>query len=165
MQDVAGDASRLLVRELEAYTRELMLFPDDESVWKTAPGVANSAGNLVLHVCGNLQHFLGTVLAGTGYVRDREAEFGRRSGTRETLVREVDAAIAAVQAALSGLPAEALERPYPTPVLGVTPLLGMLLMHFVSHTAYHLGQIGYLRRIVTGSEATSGALPLGPLVD
>jgi uncharacterized damage-inducible protein DinB len=165
MQDVAADVTRLLVRDLEAYQREVALFPDDEGVWQTAPGVTNSAGNLVLHVCGNLRHFLGAVLGKTGYVRNRAAEFGRRSGTRQELVAEVEATIAAVRTALSGLSPDDLDRAYPAQILGVTPRLGLLLVHFATHTAYHLGQIGYLRRIVTGDGTTSGALSLEPLAD
>ena len=60
----------LLQRELQGFERELQLFPDDETVWRTMPGVPNSAGNLVLHVAGNLQHFVGAVLGGSAYVRD-----------------------------------------------------------------------------------------------
>ena len=80
---MTDDLSRLLERELETFARELELFPDDESLFKTLPGVGNSAGNLGLHVCGNLQHFVGAVLGGTGYVRNRDAEFAARSGRRD----------------------------------------------------------------------------------
>jgi uncharacterized damage-inducible protein DinB len=165
MQDVAADVTRLLVRELASCRREVELFPDDESLWRTVPGVTNAAGNLVLHVCGNLRHFLGAVLGRDGYVRDREAEFGRRSGTRTELAAELDRTTAAVCAALSGISAEALEAAYPEPVLGVTPRLGILLVHFSAHTAYHLGQMGYLRRIVAGDTIASGALSIAPLAE
>jgi hypothetical protein len=84
---MTDDLSRLLVRELETFAREVELFPDDESLFKTLPGVANSAGNLGLHVCGNLQHFVGAVLGNTGYVRNRDAEFAARSGRRDDLAR------------------------------------------------------------------------------
>ena len=74
------DFSLILARELDGMAREIQAFPDDESVWQTAPGVTNAAGNLALHLAGNVQHFIGALLGRTGYVRDREAEFGRRSG-------------------------------------------------------------------------------------
>jgi uncharacterized damage-inducible protein DinB len=162
---VAADVSRLLLRELEAYRREIELFPDDRSVWTTVPGVTNSAGNLVLHVCASLRHYFGTVLGGAGYRRDRDAEFGRRSGTRRELVDEVEAAIAAVRAGAAALTPEALEAAFPEAVLGVRPRTGVWVVHLVAHTAFHLGQVGYLRRIVTGDPQSSGALPLGPLAD
>src|SRR6186713_2326213 len=68
----------LLQRELAGFEREIGLFPDDETLWRTMPGVPNSAGNLALHVAGNLQHFVGAVLGGSAYVRDRNGEFSRR---------------------------------------------------------------------------------------
>jgi len=85
--DVSADFARALVRELEGFKRELALFPDDETIWKTAPGITNSAANLGLHLAGNLQYFIGSVLGATGYVRNREAEFGRRSGSLDDIYR------------------------------------------------------------------------------
>ena len=93
MSPFAADIALTLVRELEGFKRELAHFPDDESVWSTPPGVTNAAGNLALHVAGNLQHFIGAVLGGTGYVRNRDLEFGQRSGLRENIYAELDAAI------------------------------------------------------------------------
>jgi len=165
MQDVASDVSRLLVRELEACRREVELFSDEDRLWQTTRGVTNSAGNLVLHVCGNLQYFLGTVLGRTGYVRNREAEFGRRSGTRRELTAEIETTIATVRATLAALSPEALDAPFPEPILGLTPRTGLVIMHLASHTAFHLGQIGYLRRIVTEDTRSSGALPIPALAD
>ncbi len=89
MNDFATNLATLLVRDLNDLARELDLFGDDESVWKTAPGVANSAGNLALHVAGNLQHFIGAGLGATGYVRNRELEFSRSSGTRAHIKAEL----------------------------------------------------------------------------
>src|SRR5580704_7064460 len=90
MTNIAGDLGVLLTRELDGFKRELELFPDDQSVWRTVPGVTNSAGNLALHVAGGLQYLIGEVLGGTGYVRNRDAEFGRRSGARSELIAELD---------------------------------------------------------------------------
>lgn len=154
------DVSRLLVRELQAFAREVELFPDDESLFRTLPGVTNSAGNLALHVCGNLQHFVGAVLGGSGYVRDREAEFGRRDATREELQREIAAAVEAVRSTLVKVDVATLERDYPLQVGGVTLPTGRFLVHLATHLAFHLGQAGYLRRVLTGNSATSDAVSL-----
>ena len=163
MSDTTNDIARLLVRELEGFKRELELFPDDESVWRTVPGVTNSAGNLALHVAGGLQHFVGATLGGTSYVRNREAEFGRRSGTRAELMSEINAAIKVVQDVLSRLPAGALDRQFPELLMGRTIRTGLFLHHLCAHAAFHLGQAGYLRRVVTADARTSGALPLDQL--
>ena len=86
----------ILTRELYALRRGVEAYPDDASLWRAVPGIANVGGTLVLHLCGNLQHFIGAVLGGSGYRRDREAEFSRREVSRAVLIAEIDAAIAAV---------------------------------------------------------------------
>src|SRR4029453_591818 len=101
---MTDDLSRLLVRELETFAREGELFPDGESLFKALPGGANAGGNLGLHVCGNLQHFVGAVLGNTGYVRNRDAEFAARSGRREDLARELRETAAGVSGALGRRP-------------------------------------------------------------
>ncbi len=116
--DLMGDVAIMLVRELEGFQREIALFPDDESVWRTVPGVTNSAGNLALHVAGGLQHFIGHVLGGSAYVRNRETEFGRRSGTRSDVAAEITTAIAVVREVLPRLSVSRLEEMFPEPVMG-----------------------------------------------
>ena len=79
----------LFQRELRALRREIEAYPDERQLWETPGGVANSAGNLALHVCGNLQHFIGARLGDTGYVRDRDAEFARRGVSRSEILAEI----------------------------------------------------------------------------
>lgn len=159
------DVRRLLVRELEAFAREVELFPDDDSLWRTLPGVTNSAGNLALHVCGNLRHFVGAVLGGTGYVRDRPAEFATRAGRREDVARQLRETAGVVEAVLPRVPASALEAPYPEAHDGIQLPGGRFLLHLTVHLAFHLGQASYLRRIVTGDARGSGAVSLKALAD
>src|SRR5215470_10269015 len=82
VSELGPNLALLLVRELQTFERELDLFAEEAAIWTAAPPLSNSAANLALHVAGNLQYFVGTVLGGTGYVRDREREFSRRSGPR-----------------------------------------------------------------------------------
>ena len=163
MNQTALDVSHLLVRELEGLTREIELFPDDEAVWRTVPGVTNSAGNLALHVAGNLQYYIGAVFGGTGYVRDRDAEFGRRSGPRTEIVAELAAAIRVVRDVLPGMSQERFDADFPEPLMGMTLRTGLFLLHLCVHAGFHLGQAGYLRRMMTAHAASSGPIPLAPL--
>ena len=163
MNPFAADIALSLVRELEGFKRELARFPDDESVWSIAPGVTNSAGNLALHIAGNLQHFIGTVLGGSGYVRNRDLEFGQRSGPRENVYAELDAAIAVVRRVLPSLPNERLEQEFPEQLMGMTFRTSTFLVHLCAHAGFHLGQAGYLRRTLTGDSTSSGPIPLNPL--
>jgi uncharacterized damage-inducible protein DinB len=159
------DVRRLLTRELEAFAREVELFPDDQSLWRTLPGVTNSAGNLALHVCGNLRHFVGAVLGGTGYVRDRPAEFGTRAGRREDVARRLRETADIVTKTLAAVPEGALSAPYPEAHDGVQLRCGRFLLHLCAHLSFHLGQAGYLRRALTGDARTSGAVSLRALSD
>jgi uncharacterized damage-inducible protein DinB len=153
----------LLVRELRGFEREIEMFPSDDLLWKTVPGISNSAGNLATHVCGNLQHFVGHVLGGTSYVRDRDQEFGRRAGTRAELVEEIRSTIQMVERILPGVSEETLSRRFPESVGGLTFPTKLFLLHLSAHIAHHLGQAGYLRRTLTADNRTSGPLPLQPL--
>jgi uncharacterized damage-inducible protein DinB len=160
MQD---QVRHLMARELEAFAREVELFPDDDALWRTLPGVANSAGNLALHVCGNLKHFVGAVLGGTGYVRDRDAEFATCSGRREDVARQVRDTAEVVSSVLSRVTRQVLGAPYPQSHDGVRLRCDTFLLHLCTHLAFHLGQAGYLRRALTGDARTSGALSLREL--
>jgi len=160
----AADFALSLVRELEGFKRELALFPDDEAVWTTLPGVTNSAGNLALHLAGNLEHFIGAVLGCTGYVRNRDREFGQRSGPRENIYAELDKAIAVVRKVLPQVSDAALDQDFPEAVMGSKFRTGTFLVHLCSHAGFHLGQAGYLRRIMTRDATSSGPIPLGPMV-
>ena len=156
---------KTMLRDLHAMERELALFPDETSVWRTLPGVANSAGNLALHVAGNLRHFIGHVLGGSDYVRDRDREFSQRSGSREDLRAQLAQAEEVLRSVLPVLDAQALDAPYPAAPGGLAVSTGTWLLHLATHLAFHLGQAGTLRRALTGSSATSGALGLQELLD
>lgn len=163
MTDTLADLSRVLVRDLEGFRREIELFPDEPSLWRTLPGITNPAGTLALHVCGGLKHFVGAVLGQTGYVRDRDAEFSRRNATRADLVAEIASTIAVVTATLSRLSPDSLSAPYPVAVNKVQLSTGLFLLHLATHLTFHLGQAGYLRRAVTGSATSSGAVSVAAL--
>jgi uncharacterized damage-inducible protein DinB len=152
------DVRVLLVRDIEALQREVQMFPDDASLWVTREGVANPAGNLALHIAGNIRHFIGFTLGGIPYKRDRDGEFSRRGLSRLEVVSELDAALAVVHDVLPRVTRDQLEaewREAPTPVPVTTR---RFVMHLCTHTAFHLGQAGYIRRIVTGDSRSSGAV-------
>ena len=160
----ADDVRKLLVRELEGFQREIALFTDETSLWRVVPGVTNSAGNLALHVAGNLQYFVGTCVGRGTYVRDRPAEFSTRGGTRAEVDSALRAAIGAVNETLTTCSEATLNEAMPGAPGGIPMRKGMLLLHLVAHTAFHLGQAGYLRRVLTGEHAASaGPLPLDVL--
>jgi uncharacterized damage-inducible protein DinB len=165
MTPFAADLLVLFRRDLRCFIREVELFPDDATLWKTLPGISNSAGNLALHVAGNLRHFVGGVLGGTGYQRNREQEFGQREGTRMAVSAALEAASVDIQAGLEKLTPESQAAPFPVSVGGRRPATGRLLLHIAAHTAFHLGQAGYLRRALTGSATSASPMDLRDLDD
>ncbi len=155
--------TNVITRELKALRREIETYPSEEDLWEVRPGIANPGGNLALHLAGNLQYFLGNVLGKTGYVRNREAEFASKDVPRAELLREIDNALAAVATGMSKLTEADLAKPYPEPVGGVSSSTGAFLAHFATHLAYHLGQVDYHRRILTGEGKTVKAVALTEL--
>lgn len=158
-----SDVSRLLARELATLRDELLAYPDDASVWVLPAGIPNSAGTLTLHLAGNLRWYVGTQLGATGYVRDRDAEFATRDLPRTELIALIERTANEVTRTLAALDPAALEGDFPLEVGGLRLETGRFLSHLASHLAYHLGQVDYHRRIVTGNAHSVGALPLPPL--
>lgn len=155
MHDLLEYLHRTIPRDLQTFQREIELFPSDESVWQTVPGVANPAGTLALHVCGNLRHYVGAILGGSGYVRDRDAEFRLRGVPRRELIENLAGAREAVARTLQTLSPETLQAVYPEPMGDVTLRTDWFLLHLGTHLAFHLGQAGYLRRMITGSNVST----------
>jgi uncharacterized damage-inducible protein DinB len=164
LADVVKDAvGSILDRDLRALRREVEAYADEADLWRPVAGTTNSAGTLVLHLAGNLQHFFGACLGHTGYVRDRAAEFSRRNVARGDLLSEIEAARSAVNAGLANLTSGQLTAEFPETVADASLTTGEYLIHLVTHCAYHLGQIDYHRRVVTRSETTVGAMRPGEL--
>ena len=152
-----------LLRELRSLRRELERYPDELSMWITPAGIPNSAGTLALHVAGNLQHYIGAQLGQSGYVRDRPREFAVRNVPRSQILAEIDAAEEVIRTTLPRLTPEQLAADYPEVVGGVRLRTDAYLLQITVHLAYHLGQIDYHRRMVTGDATGVGAVVTGEL--
>jgi uncharacterized damage-inducible protein DinB len=162
---VQGDYARFFGRELATTRDQLLAYPDNDSIWALPAGLPNSSGTLALHLAGNLRWFIGAQLGGSGYVRDRDLEFSARNLPREELVRGIETASDEVTRALAQLDDARLDQPFPLEVGGVRLPTGRFLGHLAVHLGYHLGQIDYHRRIVTGVNKSLGSLSLSGLAD
>ena len=151
----------VLDRDLRTLTREIAAYADERDLWRMAPGVPNSAGTLALHLAGNIQHYLGARLGGTAYVRDRAAEFAERGVPRAELLARIESARAAVRAAAA---AELdISADFPEIISDARIVTEDYLLHLCTHFAFHLGQLDYHRRFVTGDAAGVGAVRPGEL--
>ena len=138
----------LYERDLGNLKTEIEQFSDEAGLWRSADGITNSAGNLSLHLIGNLKHFFGAVLGGTGYVRDRDAEFANTHIPRAEILADIDETLDVVRSTLAGMTENDLDKPYPIEVFGHTMTTGYFLVHLATHLNYHLGQINYHRRLL-----------------
>jgi hypothetical protein len=144
------DVKNTLLKDVAALRREVEQYPDDASLWRLQPGIANPGGNLALHLAGNLQFFIGAQLGHSGYLRDRDREFTARDLDRTQVLQEIDAAAKAVDETLSSLDPGVLEQTFPVAIGGHHIGTRSILIHLCSHLAYHLGQINYHRRLAAG---------------
>lgn len=139
--------AELFERDILKLKDELNAFETELNIWAVPPGISNSAGNLTLHLIGNLNHFVGATLGNTGYVRTRELEFSTKNVSRTQLLADIDQTIVVVKNTLSAITQEQLAAQFPFEIFGQHST-AFYLTHFYGHIAYHLGQINYLRRIL-----------------
>lgn len=137
----------LFEKDLLKVKEEVIAFSDEGSLWKNYPGINNCAGNLVLHICGNLQHFIGAILGNTGYKRQRDLEFSKKNVSREEMLADLDKTLQVVGDSLHNLSNDVLNGDYPIPFVDQQVSTKQLLIHLYGHLNYHLGQINYYRRL------------------
>lgn len=138
----------LFQRDLQKFVDELNAYPNEELIWTTVGDIKNPAGNLALHIVGNLNTFIGTVLGHTGYVRDRPAEFALRGVPRTELVRSLQDTSRMIEQVLSSPTLPPLDHIYPQEVLGYPTSNQYFLIHLFGHLNWHLGQVNYHRRMI-----------------
>lgn len=156
---------RLIARDVRGLRDQLAAYPDEALLWTRPEGISNPPGNLALHIEGNLRHYIGHVLGGSDYRRDRGAEFGTNGLARAELDDRLAGANSVVEEVLSGFDPARLDEPFPIEVVGVQMRTGIFLTHLCAHLAYHLGQVDAHRRITTGEGALPGIQGVAPLAD
>ncbi len=139
---------KVITRDLEKLKDEILQYSDERKIWVTDKMIANSAGNLCLHLVGNLNTFIGAEIGKTGYIRNRELEFSMKDVSREELVKNIENTISVVNSSLDSLQEEDMEKDYALKVLPEKTSTGYFLVHLACHLGYHLGQVNYHRRLL-----------------
>ena len=139
----------LFERDLNNLNKEINLYSDETKLWVLKDGVTNSAGNLTLHLIGNLNHFFGATLDKNSFVRDRDSEFTLKNVSREDLNARIDEALAVVKQTLTHLSDADFAKDYPLTFQEKTVKTDFFLVHLATHLTYHLGQINYHRRLIS----------------
>ena len=139
---------KLFKRDLEKLRQEITSYNNEKNLWKIEKNIANSAGNLCLHLIGNLNAYIGAEIGKTGYVRNRDLEFSQKNIPLVQLVKMIEDTIFVVEDGLNKLNENDLEREYPLLVFKEKTSTGYFLIHLAVHLGYHLGQVNYHRRLL-----------------
>jgi hypothetical protein len=139
---------RLIIRDLEKLKTEIEAYNTESNIWLVPDGISNSAGNLCLHLVGNLSHFIGAVLGNTGYVRQRDLEFSLKDVPRAELLQKIEGTIAMIGEVMDKITDEQLAAEFPIVVFSKGDTTAYFLSHLATHLDYHLGQINYHRRLL-----------------
>lgn len=149
----AHDLAPLYRRDLTRLRQQIEAFPNDETLWQTLPGVTNPAGNLVLHIEGNLREYIGRQLGNLPYQRTRDLEFSTKGLSKQDLLARIAELQRTIPSIIEGLALAQMDALYPEQVLGVPMTTQQFVIHLCGHLNWHLGQIDYVRRIATGDGA------------
>lgn len=148
MKVVLESLAELFDRDLDRLLKELKAYNDEEKLWIVKNEISNSGGNLVLHLSGNLKHFVGAILGGSSYIRKRDDEFGLSGVKKSELISEIKETKKVVAETLKELEEEKLTEIYPINVFGKEMTTLFFLQHLYGHLNYHLGQMNYHRRLL-----------------
>lgn len=138
----------LFERDLNTLKTEIEQYRSDDDLWKLTDNINNCAGNLCLHLNGNLKYYVGTILGHTGYIRHREAEFELKDIPAHALIADIDITKDIVLTTLNKLTDADLLKTFPIEKQGKSVSTFHMLLHLMLHFQYHLGQINYHRRIL-----------------
>jgi len=138
----------LYSRDLNKLKLEIESYQNEHNLWLIEKNILNSAGNLCLHLAGNLNTYIGKELGHTGYVRDRDLEFSLKNVPRTELIRQIDQVTITVSETLNQLKEEDLQKIYPVLARPERESVEYMLIHLAMHLSYHLGQINYHRRLL-----------------
>lgn len=141
------ELANLFVRDLDKVIQDLRAYEDETDLWKVQGTIKNPAGNLALHIAGNLRHFIGMMLGGSDYQRDRPYEFEASNVPLDELVKEIDLAKKDISEVLPNLSAEKLTSSMANIPYELT--VGGFLLHLYNHLGYHAGQLNYHRRMLS----------------
>ncbi|MFM7854591.1 MAG: DinB family protein [Flammeovirgaceae bacterium] len=145
---ITQEIKKVLIKDLQKLKEEISLYQKESTIWQVEKGIANSAGNLCLHLVGNLNHFIGATLGHSNYSRNRDAEFSLKDVPQQQLVKMVEDTIAVLEQVMSGITDNALAEDYPIVVFKEKMTTGYFLIHLAGHLGYHVGQINYHRRLL-----------------
>ena len=148
-RELAATVGSALANDFELFAQRVhaLTGPLSENEFWTRPyPYGNSIGHLVLHITGNLNYYVGSQIAGTGYVRNRPLEFADASRRpKQDVLRALDEAVAMVGTTVRAQSADDWKQPYSAVGLDL-PNRFAAVLRCSEHFFHHLGQAIYLAR-------------------
>ncbi len=130
----------------------------EKQIWWRAHPASNSAGNLVLHLAGNVRQWIISGLGEQPDHRERDKEFAELGPIpRRSLIRQLEETVAEASRVLGKLSSGDVARPYRIQGFRVTGMNA--IAHVTEHFAYHTGQIIYLTKLQLGVDMGFTRLP------
>jgi uncharacterized damage-inducible protein DinB len=130
----------------------------NRQIWWRPNESSNSAGNLALHLAGNVRQWIVAGLGGAADARQRYLEFSERGPVpRDRLVRTLRSAVLDACAVIRRLTPAELEARYTIQKLPVTGLNALL--HVVEHFAFHSGQVVFITKQLQSRDLRFTHLP------
>jgi hypothetical protein len=148
MNNLSNTVADGFIKSYQDFARRVRTLAEglsEEQFWRKPYPYGNSFGNLVLHLTGNLNYYIGAQIANTGYVRERELEFaGNQTRLKGEVLRYLDEAVRTVVESIRAQTQESWEDDYTAVgVDDVTNRIGIFL-RCATHFHHHIGQMTYL---------------------
>jgi uncharacterized damage-inducible protein DinB len=122
----------------------------EEQFWRNPFNFGNSVGHLVLHLTGNLSYYIGSQVAKTGYIRNRDLEFtDSHRPSKSQVLRKFDETIALVIATIEKQSETDWTAAYNAEREPEAQDRFTIFLRCASHLYHHVGQINYLSRELT----------------
>jgi Protein of unknown function (DUF1572) len=119
----------------------------EEQFWRNPFSFGNTPGHLVLHLTGNLSYYIGSQVAHTGYVRNRDLEFTEtRRPAKVDVLRQFDETIAMVVATIERQTEPDWTAPYTAEREPEARDRFTIFLRCATHFYHHVGQLSYLSR-------------------
>lgn len=135
-------------RDFQKLSNEIDAYQNEGDLWLVKSEISNSAGNLCLHLIGNLNHYIGHQLGGIDFVRNRPLEFSNKDVPKAILIEKIEATRAMLIQILPAISSETLVQRHTEEFYAGNDSNAFFLIHLLTHLNYHLGQINYHRRLI-----------------
>jgi uncharacterized damage-inducible protein DinB len=153
-----GDVRRSLAKQNLPLVLKCLRQLSEEDIWWRPNSASKSAGNLVLHLCGNMRQWIISGLGGADFRRDRDREFAEQGPVPlQVLVAQLRRTVKEACVVLSKLSDDTLAKKYEIQGYHVTGLEAAL--HVAEHFSYHTGQIIYITKLKGARDLKLTRLP------